>query len=140
MPRSPQRNRLFRITLACVMMISSVFTLAGLNTVQIAQAGSNAQTQPASPNGLVINEIFDSQTPALEYFELYNTSAVSIDLSTYVIYNHDGSDSLSLLGNPIITPGQFRVIGPTQLGTPTIGGPNGLASTDFLGLKNTSPA
>jgi Bacterial pre-peptidase C-terminal domain len=136
MSRSPQRNRLFRITLACVMLLSSVFTLAGFNT---AQARPNAQSLPASPNGLVINEVWDSQTPASEYFELYNTSSVSIDLSTYVIYNHDGSDPLSLLVNPIITAGQYRVIGPTQLGTPTIGGPTGLAPTDFLGLKNTSP-
>lgn len=136
MPRSAQRNRLFRITLACVMILSSVFTLAGLKN---AQAQPNAESLPASPNGLVINEVWDSQTVSAEYFELYNTSAVSIDLSTYVIYNHDGSNPLSLLANPIITAGQYRVIGPTQLGTPTIAG-SGLAPTDFLGLKNTSPA
>lgn len=136
MLRSAQRNRLFRITLACIMILSSVFTLAGLKS---AQAQPNTASLPASPNGLVINEVWDSQTVSAEYFELYNTSAVSIDLSTYVIYNHDGSNPLSLLGNPIILAGQFRVIGPTQLRTPTIAG-SGLAPTDFLGLKNTSPA
>ena len=67
MPRSAQRNRLFRITLACVMILSSVFTLAGLKN---AQAQPNAESLPASPNGLVINEVWDSQTVSAEYFEL----------------------------------------------------------------------
>jgi hypothetical protein len=93
----------------------------------------------ASPNGLVINEVYESQTPANEYFELYNTSNVPIDLATYVIYNRDGSTPLSRLSNTVISPGQFRAIGPAQLNTPTIGGPTGLDRTDFLGLVNTSP-
>jgi hypothetical protein len=136
MPRSAQRNRLFRITLASVMILSSVLTLAGLKS---AQAQPNSASLPASPNGLVINEVWDSQTVSAEYFELYNTSAVSIDLSTYVIYDHDGHNDLSVLENPIITAGQFRVIGPTQLHAPQIG-LTGLLPTDFLGLINTSPS
>jgi hypothetical protein len=118
------------------MIVSSLFAAAGLGT---AQAQPNSAKQPASPNGLVINEVWDSQTASLEYFELYNSSAVSIDLSTYVIYDHDGQNALSALDNPIIAAGQFRVIGPSQLHAPQIG-QTGLASTDFLALVNTSPA
>ena len=46
MPRSSQRNRLFRITLACVMILSSVFTLAGLKN---AQAQPNSASLPGKP-------------------------------------------------------------------------------------------
>ncbi|MEO5951394.1 MAG: pre-peptidase C-terminal domain-containing protein, partial [Chloroflexia bacterium] len=70
---------------------------------------------------------------------LFNNSNVNINLATYVIYNHDGSNSLSTLQNTNIAPFQYRVIGPTQLGKPTIAG-SGLASTDFLALVNTSPS
>src|SRR6476661_1656233 len=136
MTRPPQRNRLFRSSLVCLMLVSWVAGLAGLGTV----AAQPSQQAPKSPNGLVINEVFDSQTAANEYFELYNTSAVAIDLSSYVIYNHDGFTPLSRLTNTSIAAGQFRAIGPTQLLTSTIGGPTGLARTDFLGLVNTSPS
>ncbi|MGA7733010.1 MAG: pre-peptidase C-terminal domain-containing protein [Chloroflexia bacterium] len=135
MPRHAQRN-LFKIALACVMILSSVLGLGGFSP---AQAGPAAQVTTASPNGLVINEVADSQNVASEYFELYNTSAITINLSSYVIYNRDGNNPLSTLANPLIGPGQFRVIGPSQLGRPTIAG-SGLATIDFLGLRNTSPS
>jgi hypothetical protein len=136
MTRPPQRNRLFRSALVCLLLVGWVASLAGLGTA----AAQPAQQAPKSPNGLVINEVFDSQTASLEYFELFNTSAVAIDLSSYVIYNHDGFTPLSRLSSTSIAAGQIRAIGPTQLFTPTIGGPTGLARTDFLGLVNTSPS
>jgi hypothetical protein len=86
----------------------------------------------------MINEVFDSQVAANEYFELYNAGAVTIDLSTYAIYNRDGSTPLSMLDDPQISPGQYLPIGPAQLHSPTIAG-SGLARTDFLGLINTAP-
>jgi hypothetical protein len=119
-----------------VLLVSWVAGLVGFGT---AAAQPPSQT-PKSPNGLVINEVFDSQTAAQEYFELYNTSSANINLSTYVIYNHDGYTPLSRLTDPNIASGQIRAIGPSQLLTPTIGGPTGLARTDFLGLVNTSPS
>ncbi|MEO8286769.1 MAG: pre-peptidase C-terminal domain-containing protein [Chloroflexota bacterium] len=137
MTRPPQWNRLIRSTLVCLILITSVATLTGIGTVA-------AQTPDvvASPNGLVINEVFNSQTPGLEYFELYNTSAVSINLSTYALYNNDqpeGGATLSSLSDPIIGPGEIRAIGPSQLGRPTLVGPTGLARTDFLALVVISP-
>src|SRR5438105_15588824 len=99
MPRS-QRKRLFRTVLACVMVLSSVIGLAGFGTAQAQPSAQNPSSGPGSPNGLVINEVFDSQNVASEYFELYNTSAITIDLTTYRIYNHDGNTPLSNLDNP----------------------------------------
>jgi|GEM_PF-3182409 len=110
----------------------------GSFTGMTAAEASNMAFIPNIPSSLVINEIFDSATPANEYFELYNTGTTAINLSTYQIYNRDGRNNLSNLADPIIGAGQFRVIGPTQLGTPTIAG-SGLARIDFLGLVNTSP-
>ncbi len=110
-----------------------------LAAVSLLVMGTVEANQPDSPNGLVINEIYESQSPSNEYFELYNTSGTAINLSTYQIYNRDGFTELSRLDDPVIGPGQFRVIGPTQLHTNTIGGPTGLDRTDFLGLVNTSP-
>ncbi len=129
MSRPTSRNRILRTALLCFAMLAST---TGLLTFQI-------QTAQASPSTLVINEIYDSQTPANEYFELYNNSATAVNLSTYRIYNHDGSTPLSNLDNPVIGPGEFRAIGPTQLHTPTIAG-TGIARVDFLGLVNTSPS
>jgi hypothetical protein len=133
-PTSPKRHLRFAVT--ALVVAGALLSMLGLGTVQ---AGPTFQVQPNSPNGLVINEVFDSQNVTSEYFELYNTSAVAIDLSTYVIYNRDGSTPLSNLDDPIIASGQVRAIGPTQLHTPTIAG-SGLARTDFLGLINTSPS
>src|SRR5215211_5436619 len=116
MPRQSQRN-LFKIAMTCVMILSSVIGVGSFGTAQ-----ARPYAQSASPNGLVINEVADSQTPASEYFELYNTSSVNINLSTYVIFNRDGSNPLSTLDNTNIGPGQYRVIGPTQLHRPTIAG------------------
>src|SRR4029453_14795168 len=103
MTRPPQRNRLFRSALVCLTLVAWVASLAGLGTA----AAQQKQQPPKSPNGLVINEVFDSQTPSQEYFELYNTSAVPIDLASYVIYNHDGFTPLSRLTNTNIAAGQF---------------------------------
>ncbi|HET9494640.1 MAG TPA: pre-peptidase C-terminal domain-containing protein, partial [Chloroflexia bacterium] len=133
-PTLPKRH--LRSAVTALVIAGVLLSMLGLGTVQ---ARPSLQVQTNSPNGLVINEVFDSQNVASEYFELYNTSAVAIDLSTYVIYNRDGSTPLSNLDDPIIAAGQVRAIGPTQLHTPTIAG-SGLARTDFLGLINTSPS
>lgn len=126
------------VTIAFVIATSAVsFFLIG--TAAASPMGM-VVLSAASPNGLVINEIFNSQNPANEYFELYNAGTVPINLSTYVIYNRDGATPLSNLADPIINPGQFRAIGPTLLGTTSIGGPTGLDTTDFLALVNTAPS
>ena len=122
-----------------LLILMSVLPLARSASAFPSSSTNSPVLDPdVSPNGLVINEIFYSQTAADQYFELYNTSAVAIDLSTYQIYNRDGFNNLSNLADPIINAGQFRVIGPTQLGTPTIAG-SGLALVDFLALVNTTP-
>ena len=121
-PSLPKRQ--FRYAVTVLVVAGALLSALGLGN---------------SPNGLVINEVFDSQNVASEYFELYNTSTAAINLSTYVIYNRDGNTPLSNLADPNIAPGQIRAIGPSQLGTPTIAG-SGLARTDFLGLVNTSPS
>jgi hypothetical protein len=123
---------------AFALLLAAAASLIIIGRVEASQP-AQAQQPTTSPNGLVINEVYESQNPGNEYFELYNTSAVAINLSTYYIYNRDGSTPLSRLDDPVIGPGQFRVIGPTQLHTNTIGGPTGLDRTDFLGLVNTSP-
>ncbi len=135
MSRHHPRNRIANAVLTCIALCATVLSMVALG----AGAANPAPARAFSPNGLVINEIYDSQTPANEYFELYNGGSTSIDLSTYRIYNRDGSTPLSNLDNDIITAGQYRVIGPTQLHTTTIAG-SGLARTDFLGLVNTSPS
>jgi hypothetical protein len=124
---------MLKSALVCVCLVASSLSM-------LIPGATALPARAASPNGLVINEVFDSQTPANEYFELYNTSGTTINLSTYVIYNRDGSTPLSNLDDPTIGPNQFRVISPAQLHTATIGGPTGLAQNDFLGLVNTSPS
>lgn len=122
------------------MVIAAMVVSASIASLPTVQAGqSPASLRFLSPNGLVINEIYDSQSGSNEYFELYNTSAVTINLSTYVVYNHDDSVSLSSLSSPSIGAGQFRAIGPAQLGGNWFAGTTGIARTDFLGLVNTSP-
>lgn len=140
-PRPLLSNRFVRSTLVCLVLLVSAGSFASFTAAWPAQAGlsSLVSQAPGSPNGLVINEVYDSQTPANEYFELYNTSQVAINLSTYVIYNRDGSNPLSRLADPTIAAGQYRAIGPAQLGTPTIAG-SGIARIDFLGIVNTSPS
>jgi hypothetical protein len=100
----------------------------------------NLSLAMSSPNGLVINEVYDSQNGGNEYFELYNTSNVPIDLATYVIYNRDSSIPLNRLANTVISPQQFRAIGSVQLGNSWFTGATGLERTDFLGLVNSSPS
>jgi hypothetical protein len=94
----------------------------------------------SSPNGLVINEVYDSQSGSNEYFELYNTSSITLTLGTYVIYNRDSSLPLNILSNQQIGAQSFRVIGPAQLNNNWFTGATGLERIDFLGLVNTSPS
>ncbi|MDQ3705309.1 MAG: lamin tail domain-containing protein [Chloroflexota bacterium] len=133
-PRHPNYKRMLKSALMCVCLVAS--------SLSMLMSGATAlPARAASPNGLVINEVFESQTASNEYFELYNTSGATINLSTYVIYNRDGNTPFSNLADPTIGPGEFRVITPGQLGSATIAGPTGLAqSSDFLGLVNTSPS
>ncbi len=140
MPRLNTPNRTMRTLLVCLTLFGSILSLITIGTAGTGVA-ADAPKRTASPNGLVINEIYDSQNPANEYFELYNTGAVPINLSTYVIYNKDDETPLSLLApdNQIIDAGAFKVIGPSQLGRSTIVG-TGLGRIDFLGLVNTSPS
>lgn len=129
---------MLKSALMCVCLVASSLSVLFAGNVSAGIVSQPAA--PSSPNGLVINEVFDSQTLANEYFELYNTGSTTINLSTYVIYNRDGNTPLSNLSDPTIAPNEFRVISPAQLGTASIGGPTGLASNDFLGLVNTSPS
>ncbi len=138
MPRHPKTPRILRAALLCLCLVVSGTPFLFMGNAQVSRASQVARI--ASPNGLLINEAFDSQTPANEYFEMFNTSNVSINLSTYTIYNRDGNTPLSGLDNPVIGPNEYRGIGPTQLHTATIGGPTGLSQNDFLGLVNTSPS
>jgi hypothetical protein len=137
MMRPSQRNRFKRTAAICLVLLTSIVGLSTA-TAQPAQQAPGPHVS-SSPNGLVINEVADSQTPAQEYFELYNTGATNINLATYFIYDHDGNDPLSNLDDTNIAPGQIRAIGPSQLHVPQIGA-TGLARTDFLGLVNTSPS
>src|SRR5687767_1555168 len=103
MPRPVFPHGRFPVATAGLMLVAIVLCLSLAGN---ASAGPSLQPDaPLSPNGLVINEVFDSQTPGNEFFELYNTSAVAINLSTYVIYNRDGSTPLSNLADPNIAPG-----------------------------------
>ncbi|HEX9987348.1 MAG TPA: S-layer homology domain-containing protein [Chloroflexia bacterium] len=137
MSRHCARKRTLKSVFTCMALCVIVAGFVSLGHAK-ANASPPAYAAPRSPNGLLINEIYDSQDPANEYFELYNTGTTAIDLSTYAIYNRDGSTPLSNLMNTTINPGQYRAIGPTQLSTPTIAG-SGLARNDFLGLINRSP-
>ncbi|HET6314709.1 MAG TPA: lamin tail domain-containing protein, partial [Chloroflexia bacterium] len=137
-PRHPNYTRLLKSALMCVCLAAS--SLSMLFADQVSGSVASQPAAPTSPNGLVINEAFDSQTLTNEYFELLNTSGVTINLSTYVIYNKDGNTPLSNLDDQTIGPGEYRVIGPVQLKTSSIGGASGLSQNDFLGLVNTSPS
>ncbi|HYP21320.1 MAG TPA: hypothetical protein VEY08_14710 [Chloroflexia bacterium] len=137
-PRHPNYKRLLKSALMCVCLAAS--SLSMLFADQVSGSVASQPAAPTSPNGLVINEAFDSQTLTNEYFELLNTSGVTINLSTYVIYNKDGNTPLSNLDDQTIGPGEYRVIGPVQLKTSSIGGASGLSQNDFLGLVNTSPS
>src|SRR5918997_1017201 len=106
MSRHHPRKRISNTIFTCIALSAMVLSMVALGT----GAANPSPVRAFSPNGLVINEIFDSQTPASEYFELYNGGNASIDLSTYRIYNRDGSTPLSNLSNTTIIPGQYRVI------------------------------
>lgn len=136
----PRRLMLKPTLRTALLGIAMLLASTVLPLLQTAQAGPT-QGPPlslTSPNGLVINEIYDSQNGLNEYLELLNTSSVSINLSTYVIFNRDDSISLAGLADPIITAGQYRAIGSAQIGE-WFAGTTGIARTDFLGLVNTSP-
>ena len=127
------------ITLIALLLVASLAQWSAPVGAERAMTVSGRYAM-SSPNGLVINEVYDSQTGTNEYFELYNTSNVTIDLATYVIYNRDTSIPLNRLSNTLITPQQpFRAIGSVQLGNTWFAGATGLERTDFLGLVNTSP-
>lgn len=140
-----RRTSRFPHAVTVLLGVIGLIALAGL--VAGGRASASRPTAPparglfvATTSTLVINEVYDASTPSNEYFELYNGSlTATIDLTSYVIYNRDGSTPLSNLPSTvrIIGPQQYRVIGPAQLGTPTIAG-SGLDTTDFLGLKNSA--
>src|SRR5689334_1892241 len=96
MMRPSQWNRLRRTASIFLVLLTSVVGLSTATTLPTGQAAAPRNPSSCNP-GLCINEVADSQTPAQEYFELYNTSAANINLSTYVIYDHDGNDPLSTL-------------------------------------------
>jgi hypothetical protein len=132
---------MLRALLVCVcLLLPTVAVAIGTSSGSFSSPTGVQTAHAAGSTTLVINEVWDSQNPANEYFELYNLSNATINLYTYVIYNRDGSTPLSNLDSPSIAAGEFRTIGPTQLHTGSIGGPTGLASNDFLALVNTSPS
>jgi hypothetical protein len=138
MPRRFMLKPNLKTVLLGIMLLLVSGSFASLHT---AQAGLAKRVSLAafSPNGLVINEIYDSNNGNNEYFELFNNSQVTIDLSTYVIYNRDDNIPLSNLSNPLINAGQYRAIGSAQLGD-WFAGTTGLdRNGDFLGLVNTNP-
>ncbi len=137
MPRHLLHKPSLKPLLLCIVILLAGTGLTSMQTVQASLVQSVIHA-PSSPNGLVINEIYDSQSRSNEYFELLNTSAVTINLSTYVIYNQNDSVSLLGLADPTIAAGQYRAIGPTQLGD-WFSGTTGISRIDFLGLVNTSP-
>ena len=97
--------------------------------------GSAAAAQEA-PNAslLVINEVYAPSVavPTNQYFELYNGTNSTIDLSSYVVYNSGGSDALNVLPNPTIAARSLLVVPASQLGG-QIGSSLNPAS-DFLAL------
>src|SRR5437867_7816689 len=96
-----------------------IFALAAvaamLTTASVASAGPPASVSAQSTSApltstLVINEVYDSATPANEYFELYNASdTFAENLAGYSIYNKDGSNSLASLPITltVLQPRQF---------------------------------
>src|SRR6187200_2550076 len=101
------RRLMHRANLRVIFLVIAAMVISGsVASLPTAQAGQpQAPASFFSPNGLVINEIYDSQDGSNEYFELYNSSAVAINLSTYVVYNHDDSVALSSLASPTIAAG-----------------------------------
>jgi hypothetical protein len=133
----PRRLMLKPSLKSVLLLIAVLLASASLVSLQTAQAGST--NAPYSPNGLVINEIFESSTGTEEYFELLNTSNVAITLTNYRVYNRDSFVSLSSLSNPSIAAGEYRHINAQLLGGSWFAGSGGITSTDFLGLVINSP-
>src|SRR3954451_23425147 len=140
--RIPRVSQVVPITLGVLMLaFLAALVAGGRASASPAKAPAHHGLFVPLTSTLVINEVYDSSTPANENFEIYNGSiSATVDLTSYVIYNRDGSTPLSNLPASVrlIGPQQYRVIGPTQLGTPTIAGPTGLDTTDFLGLVNNA--
>jgi hypothetical protein len=129
--------------------------LVGL--VALLAVGSSATNSPSTVSAqplhepltstipLLINEVYDSNNPRSEYFELVNTSTITnpqtIDLYAYTIYNSDanGVQPLSALTPSLryIAPGQHIPIGPSQLGTSAVVGNGFENGGDYLALVNT---
>src|SRR5258708_1100901 len=105
MTRPSQRNRLLRTAAICLVLLTSIVGLSPAAAQPSQMVQVSAPHRSSSPNGLLINEVADSQTPSQEYFELYNTGATNINLASYVIYDHDGSTPLSNLNDTNIAPG-----------------------------------
>src|SRR5690242_4679080 len=89
---------------------------------------------PQVSNTLVINEVYapSSATPGTQFFELYNLSNTPIDLSSYVIYNSNGTDPLN--GVPITT---VAAHGTLTISASNLGGTIGSGlnpAGDFLAL------
>ncbi|MDQ6695022.1 MAG: pre-peptidase C-terminal domain-containing protein [Chloroflexota bacterium] len=136
MPRRPSGTHSFSrlVTLGVITALISLLLIHSANANQVVPF-----IHTSSPNGLVINEIYDSQTPGNEYFELYNTSSVVISLVSYSICNHESCKSLAGIANPTIGAGELKAIGASQLPGGQIG-MTGLDRNDFLGLTTSSPS
>src|SRR5690349_9824210 len=126
--------------------------LAGLCLLVAGGAPGGPRPAHAISTSVVVNEVFNSNATSPpgsqnEYFELMNISNSTVDLSTYFIYNKNGRDSLAGVPNPVMLPGEIRVIPATQLPGGDIGvgtifsGINvGLdTSADYVGLANSIP-
>ena len=106
---------------------------------------SPSQPVQAVSTTLVINEVFNSNTNAPpgsqnEYFEIMNIGTVTIDVSAnggWFVYNKNGRDSLAGISNPVIQPGEIRVIAATQLPGSDIG-VGLIASGINVGLDTTA--
>ncbi len=123
-----------------------------LPVVVILAATRSARPVLAAPStSVVVNEVFNSNSGAVpaanEFFEIYNISNASIDLSNYAVYNKNGKDLFSAIPpssgfNPVVGPGEFRVVpasilpgGDIGVGTIVSGVNVGLDSTaDYVGL------
>ena len=140
-PRTPSLPIALLFLSLLALAVVSILT-ASNRAVASAPASPHAQAVPyTSTVPILINEVYDSNTPALEYFELFNTSiSATIDLTSYVIYNSTGVNYLSRLpaGLRFLQPGQHLAIGPSDLGTPTIVGNGFNNASDYLGLTNTA--
>lgn len=137
----------FALFLVTLLALAAGLFLVSSNRASASTSASPARSAPrqaaplTSTVPVVINEVYDSNNPSLEYFELYNTSiTATIDLTSYVIYNSTGINYLSRLPQSLryLSPGQHLAIGPSDLGTSTIVGTGFNNASDYLGLTNSA--